>query len=267
MSIVVKGLTKVYKMGTERVHALAGVDLEIDRGEFVAIMGASGSGKSTLMNILGCLDKPTSGEYVLNGKPTHLMGAFELARVRNEEIGFVFQTFELLTRATAVRNVQLSLLYSRKRWLGSGRAARLALERVGLGERLSHKPNQMSGGQRQRVAIARALVNKPAMILADEPTGNLDSVTSEDILRLFKELHAEGQTIVIVTHEEDIAGHAERIVRLRDGRVLSDNPTSTDPLHQAYLERAAVMAVASAQSLSNSSSLPSTGGPRPLEVN
>lgn len=265
MSIHVKGLTKVYKMGVERVHALAGVDLRIDKGEFVAIMGASGSGKSTLMNILGCLDKPTAGEYTLNGRPTHEMGAFELARVRNEEIGFVFQTFELLTRSTALQNVQLSLLYSRARWFGARRAAKIALERVGLGDRLTHRPNQMSGGQRQRVAIARALVNKPSMILADEPTGNLDSATSEDILRLFKELHDEGQTIVVVTHEEDIAGHAERIVRLRDGRILSDNPTDTDPIHQAYLERAAVMAVANAQN--SQTMIRGTGGPVPLEVN
>jgi putative ABC transport system ATP-binding protein len=262
VSIVVRGLTKVYKMGTERVHALAGVDLRIEKGEFVAIMGASGSGKSTLMNILGCLDKPTAGEYRLNNRPTHEMGAFELARVRNEEIGFVFQTFELLPRATALENVQLSLLYSRRRWFGSRRQAKLALERVGLGERLTHRPNQMSGGQRQRVAIARALVNKPSMILADEPTGNLDSATSEDILKLFRELHEEGQTIVVVTHEEDIAGHAERIVRLRDGRILSDHPTENDPMHQAYLERAAVAAVASAQSALTATR--GTGGPRPI---
>jgi len=242
MTIAVRGLTKVYKMGTERVHALAGVDLTIGKGEFVAIMGASGSGKSTLMNILGCLDQPSSGSYDLNGRPTHKMGAFELARVRNEEIGFVFQSFELLHRATAVANVQLPLLYSRKRWIGARRQARAALQRVGLGERMGHRPNQMSGGQRQRVAIARALVNKPSMILADEPTGNLDSVTSEEILALFKELHDEGQTIVIVTHEEDIAGHAQRIVRLRDGRVMSDFPRELDPIHVAYLDRSAIVA-------------------------
>jgi len=230
-------------MGTERVHALAGVDLTIEKGEFVAVMGQSGSGKSTLMNILGCLDKPTSGTYDLNGKPTHKMGAFELARIRNEQIGFVFQTFELLPRLTALGNVQLALLYSKRGWIGSRREAKRALDRVGLGSRIRHRPNQLSGGQRQRVAIARALVNRPAMILADEPTGNLDSATSEDILRLFGELHAEGQTIIIVTHEEDIAGHAERIVRLRDGKILSDFPTAEDPIHNAYLQRAVDIAM------------------------
>lgn len=249
MTIHVKGLTKVYRMGTERVHALAGVDLRIEKNEFVAIMGSSGSGKSTLMNILGCLDRPTAGSYDLNGKPTHRMGGAELAAVRNQEIGFVFQSFELLPRATALKNVQLPLLYSVRRWWGSRRAAKAALERVGLGSRMHHRPNQLSGGQRQRVAIARALVNKPSIILADEPTGNLDSATSEDIMRLFKELHAEGQTIVMVTHEEDIAGNADRIVRLRDGRILSDHPTDEDPVHRAYIERAAEAAVSRATHL------------------
>ncbi|MFU8829654.1 MAG: ABC transporter ATP-binding protein, partial [Phycisphaerales bacterium] len=213
--------------------------LHVEKGEFVAIMGSSGSGKSTLMNILGCLDKPTAGEYILNGKPTHRMSGFELARVRNEEIGFVFQTFELLPRASALKNVQLSLLYSRKRFMGSRRSARAALDRVGLGNRMGHKPNQMSGGQRQRVAIARAIVNRPAMLLADEPTGNLDSQTSEEIIRIFKELHEDGQTIVMVTHEEDIAGNAQRIVRLRDGQILSDHPTREDPIHLAFIRNAA----------------------------
>ncbi|MBL0927699.1 MAG: ABC transporter ATP-binding protein [Phycisphaerales bacterium] len=243
-TISVRGLRKYYRMGTEVVRALDGVDLEIGKGEFVAIMGQSGSGKSTLMNILGCLDKPTSGEYVLNGRPTHEMGGFELARVRNEEIGFVFQTFELLSRATALKNTMLPLLYSRRRWWGARSAAKDALHRVGLGDRMGHKPNQMSGGQRQRVAIARALVNTPSIILADEPTGNLDSATSREILALFEALHREGQTIVIVTHEEDIAGHAERIVRLRDGRVLSDLPTHADPVHRAWMEQAAVQLTA-----------------------
>jgi len=226
LTIRVRDLKKIYKMGAERVHALSGVDLDIERNEFVAIMGASGSGKSTLMNILGCLDKPTSGRYELNSRPTHEMGAFEL-----------------LPRMTALENVRLALQYSRKHWLGSRRMAREALGRVGLADRMGHRPNQMSGGQRQRVAIARALVNRPSMLLADEPTGNLDSATSVEILKLFEELHDEGQTIVMVTHEEDIAGHAERIVRLWDGGIYSDCPTATDPIHQDYLDRSATLAM------------------------
>ncbi|MBC7835085.1 MAG: ABC transporter ATP-binding protein, partial [Phycisphaerales bacterium] len=182
MSIKIRQIEKVYKMGVERVHALRGVDLTIERNEFVAIMGASGSGKSTLMNILGCLDRPTAGVYELSGKPTHKMGAAKLARVRNEEIGFVFQSFELLPRATALKNVMLPLIYSRRYWLGPRRRAKETLRRVGLEQRMRHRPNQLSGGQRQRVAIARALVNRPSIILADEPTGNLDSVTSEEII-------------------------------------------------------------------------------------
>ena len=246
-TIRVRKLRKTYRMGTERVHALAGLDLDIERNEFVAIMGSSGSGKSTLMNILGCLDKPTSGLYELNDRPTHRMGGFELARVRNEEIGFVFQSFELLGRSTALDNVRLALQYSRRNWLSSRKMARRALQRVGLGDRMGHRPNQMSGGQRQRVAIARALVNRPSILLADEPTGNLDSTTSEEILALFQELHDEGQTIVMVTHEEDIAGHAERIVRLRDGELWSDNPTDADPIHTEWLSHAATLAKARAK--------------------
>jgi putative ABC transport system ATP-binding protein len=238
MTIRIRNLHKVYRVGSERVHALRGVDLEVARNEFVAIMGASGSGKSTLMNILGCLDQASQGVYELNSKPTHEMGAGRLAHVRNEEIGFVFQSFELLNRANALKNVMLPLIYSRKHWWGATRRARAALQKVGLGDRMKHKPNQLSGGQRQRVAIARALVNEPSILLADEPTGNLDSTTSEEIIGLFKKLHAEGQTIIIVTHEEDIAGHAERIVRLKDGKIMSDFPTATDPIHQDYVSRA-----------------------------
>ncbi|MEM1184693.1 MAG: ABC transporter ATP-binding protein [Planctomycetota bacterium] len=235
MAIKIRKLQKVYRVGDETVRALRGVDLDIHNNEFVAIMGASGSGKSTLMNILGCLDKPTGGGYVLNGKPTHKMGMTQLAKVRNEEIGFIFQSFELLPRATALKNVMLPMLYSAKHMFTARKRAKHALGRVGLADRMTHRPNQLSGGQRQRVAVARALVNEPSILLADEPTGNLDSQTTVEIIELFKELHRQGQTIIVVTHEEDVAGHAERIVRLRDGQVISDNPTAEDPVHQDWV--------------------------------
>jgi putative ABC transport system ATP-binding protein len=220
--IKLEGITREYMMGTEQVRALRGVDLEIRRNEYVAIMGPSGSGKSTMMNMLGCLDTPTAGRYTLNGHEVSTMKDDELARVRNKEIGFVFQTFNLLPRASALANVELPLVYAGASGRERRRRAEQALQRVGLGERMHHKPNELSGGQRQRVAIARALVNEPSILLADEPTGNLDSTTSEEIMRVFGGLHAQGQTVVIVTHEPDIAAHAHRVVVLRDGRVDSD---------------------------------------------
>ena len=219
---------KVYRLGDVDVPALGGLSLRIEKGEFVAIMGSSGSGKSTLMNILGCLDRPTSGTYELDGNLVSEMGAASLARVRNERIGFVFQSFELLPRSTAARNVELPLIYSKGGWWSRRSRARKALETVGLGDRMTHRPNQLSGGQRQRVAIARALVNRPAILLADEPTGNLDSATSEEILALFDQLYRDGQTIIMVTHEADVARHARRIIRMKDGRVLSDLAVQKD---------------------------------------
>jgi len=220
--IVTRGITRDYDMGGEVVHALRGVDLAVRRNEYVAIMGPSGSGKSTLMNLVGCLDTPTSGEYWLNGSLVSDMKDDALARVRNREIGFVFQTFNLLPRATALHNVELPLVYA-----GVGSAERKkraveALRRVQLEDRMDHRPNELSGGQRQRVAIARALVNRPAILLADEPTGNLDSATSEEIMRVFEELADAGQTVIMVTHESEIAAHARRVVVLRDGRISSD---------------------------------------------
>jgi putative ABC transport system ATP-binding protein len=216
---------KVYEMGAEQVHALAGVDLEIDGGEYVAVMGASGSGKSTLMNLVGCLDTPTSGSYLLNGVAVEGLNDLELAAIRNREIGFVFQTFNLLARTSAIENVELPLVYAGVVRKERHERAVRALERVGLLDRARHQPNELSGGQRQRVAIARALVNDPSILLADEPTGNLDSTTSEEIMTLFDELHHQGNTVVLVTHEADIARHAGRRIVLRDGRVLTDDRT------------------------------------------
>ncbi len=223
--IELRDVRKVYEMGTEQVHALAGVDLEIEGGEYVAIMGASGSGKSTLMNLVGCLDTPTSGSYVLNGVAVEGLNDLELAAIRNREIGFVFQTFNLLARTSAIENVELPLVYAGVARKERHERAVRALERVGLLDRARHQPNELSGGQRQRVAIARALVNDPSILLADEPTGNLDSTTSEEILNLFDEIHRQGNTVVLVTHEADIARHAGRQIVLRDGRVLSDDRT------------------------------------------
>ena len=225
--IVTRGIQRDYDMGGEVVHALRGVDLAIRRNEYVAIMGPSGSGKSTLMNLIGCLDTPTGGEYWLNGMLVSDMSDDELARVRNREIGFVFQTFNLLPRATALHNVELPLVYAGVPSQERKRRAAAALERVQLADRAHHRPNELSGGQRQRVAIARALVNEPAILLADEPTGNLDSGTSAEIMRVFESLATEGQTVIMVTHEADIAANARRIVVLRDGRISSDERRDT----------------------------------------
>ena len=228
--IHLESIVKHYKVGPSVVRALRSVTLDIYRGEYVAVMGASGSGKSTLMNIIGCLDTPTSGTYILNGKEVSSMSDNELAGIRNKEIGFVFQVFNLLPRNTALENVMLPLIYAGEKKHSRNEKALRMLEDVGLGDRVEHKPNELSGGQRQRVAIARALVNSPSLILADEPTGNLDTKISEEIMKLFAEIHRKGNTILMVTHEEDIARHAHRIIRLRDGVVESDikNP---DPVY------------------------------------
>ena len=222
--IEIEGVTKLYKMGEEIVHALCGVTLNVRRNEYLAVMGPSGSGKSTMMNMLGCLDTPTTGKYHFTGKDVSGMSDDELADIRNREIGFVFQTFNLLPRSTALANVELPLIYAGLPAAVRRERAVQTLTNVGLGDRMGHKPNELSGGQRQRVAIARALVNNPSIILADEPTGNLDSKTGVEIMALFELLYEQGNTIIVVTHEEDIARHARRIVRLRDGLIESDGP-------------------------------------------
>jgi putative ABC transport system ATP-binding protein len=222
MLIDIRNITKVYEMGEQQVQALAGVSLGVARGEYVAIMGPSGSGKSTLMNLIGCLDTPTSGSYVLNGKEVARMTDDELAAIRNKEIGFVFQTFNLLPRTSAIQQVELPLVYGGASKKERRDRAVASLHAVGLGDRMNHTPNEMSGGQRQRVAVARALINNPSILLADEPTGNLDSQTGAEIMALFDELNSRGNTIVLVTHEEDIAAHARRIVRLKDGKIRDD---------------------------------------------
>jgi len=226
--IRLQDVMRIYKVGSERINALDGVSIEVRQNEYVAVMGQSGSGKSTLMNLIGCLDRATSGTYELDGLDTTRMSNAALAAARNEKIGFVFQSFELLPRLSAVRNVELPLIYARNASFLRRQKATKALERVGLGERMTHRPNQLSGGEKQRVALARALINNPSILLADEPTGNLDSRTSREILELFSELHSQGQTIIMVTHESDVACHAQRVVRMLDGRILSDLPIERD---------------------------------------
>ncbi len=225
--IVTEDLQRHYEMGGEVIHALRGIDLQIAPGEYVAVMGPSGSGKSTLMNMIGCLDTPDDGQYWLNGKLVSDMNDRELARVRNSEVGFVFQTFNLLPRANALHNVEMPLIYAGMKRKERLQRAAAALTRVGLGDRMNHRPSEMSGGQRQRVAVARALVTEPSILLADEPTGNLDTATGEDIMRLFDELHAAGHTIILVTHEANVAAHAERSIILRDGSIETDERMRT----------------------------------------
>ncbi len=220
--ISLSDIQKVYDMGPVQVRALDGVSLQIEKGDYVAVMGPSGSGKSTLMNLIGCLDSPTSGSYVLKGREIARMDDDELARIRNKEIGFIFQTFNLLSRTDALQNVELPLIYSGAPRRERHERARRALEAVGLGDRMHHRPNEMSGGQRQRVAIARALVNEPSILLADEPTGNLDSTTGEEIMGLISDLHRQENTIILVTHEDELARRAARVIKLRDGRIVSD---------------------------------------------
>ena len=233
LAIKTENLTKSYEMGAETVHALRGVDLSLHRGEYVAIMGPSGSGKSTLMNLIGCLDTPTSGKYWLAGRLVSDLNEDQLAHIRNQEIGFIFQTFNLLPRATALHNVELPMIYNGIRVEERLEKAKRALEAVELGNRMTHKPSELSGGQRQRVAIARALVNSPSILLADEPTGNLDTRTGEEIMALFARLHGQKNTIILVTHERDIAEHADRIIHLRDGKVECDEVVNHDKANQA----------------------------------
>ena len=223
--ITIRNITRDFQLGHETVHVLKGIDLDIVRGDYVAIMGPSGSGKSTLMNLLGCLDTPTGGSYVLNGKDVSQMSDDDLAEIRNKEIGFVFQTFNLLPRTTALENVALQMIYAGASKKDRTERAKKVLTDVGLADRMDHQPNQLSGGQRQRVAVGRALVNHPSIILADEPTGNLDSKTSLEILQLFDDIHQAGNTVIVVTHEEDVAERAQRIIRLRDGIIESDTRT------------------------------------------